>query len=274
MNHTTDSFHRDPRKTTGFTLIELMVVICIIAILAALLLPALVKAKNKAKAVSCISNLKQLQTGWLMYAHDHDDQLPLNRSEFTAGAWRSSPDSWVGGSSAIYDTSPLPIEQGSLFPYNRALGLYHCSMDLSQVKTMAGALLPQLRLRSYSMSGCYGGRTNEVQNVILRLTQVANPSQAFVFLDEQEDSIDDAHFLVWDAPDNRWVNMPADRHDRGCNLSFADGHVEHWVWKWPKTFTDKTDYWKRCVNDLDLEDLRRLQAALAAKVPPGTPAQR
>ncbi len=57
-----------------------------------------------------------------------------------------------------------------------------------------------------------------------------------MYLDEQEDSIDDAQFLVWPNPDDRWVNLPASRHDRNGILSFADGHVEQWKWRWSKQF--------------------------------------
>ena len=259
----------------AFTLLELLVVVAVIAILAALLLPAVARVKKSAKTTACLSNLKQLQLCWLMYAHDHDDQVPPNRSTYVNNVWRSTPDSWIGGSSAIYDTLTVPIQEGLLFKYdyNRSVALYHCPADVSQVKTLNNRPLGDLRTRSYSMSGCYGGRTSEVQTVILQLAQVANPSRAFVFLDEHEDSIDDAHFLVWDAPDNRYVNLPAGRHEQGCNFSFADGHVEHWRWQHPKVFTNRTSYYKVAENQADLADLRRLQGALAAKLPPNTPSQ-
>jgi len=268
------------RKSTsfgiGFTLLELLVVIAIIAILASLLLPALARAKTSAKSTVCSNNLRSLQSRWLMYAHDYDDALPPNRSVQENGVWRSSPDSWIGRSSAIYDATTRPIEEGLLFKYDydRSLATYRCPADTSVVRGLDNKALGVLRTRTYSMSGCYGGRTNEVQSVISRLSEVGNPSGSFVFLDEHEDSIDDAHFLVWDAPDNRWVNMPTGRHGQAGNFSFADGHVEHWLWKWPKTFAKRDSYYKTADNPLDLADLRRLQAALACKVPPGTRPQK
>ena len=118
------------------------------------------------------------------------------------------------------------------------------------------------RKRSYSMSGGFGGRTNEVQKIIQRVSEVPHPAKVFVFIDEAEDSIDDAHFLTWAAPDDRWVNLPADRHGQTGTLSFADGHAEKWKWKWPKSFNNRTTYWKAAENAEDLADLRRLQEAL------------
>jgi hypothetical protein len=168
-----------------------------------------------------------------------------------------------------------PIQQGLLFKYdyNRSVGLYVCPGDHSRVRGQRGQELPIRRTRSYSMSGCLGGRTNEVQNVALRESEIPRPAQLFVFLDEHEDSIDDAHFLVWPAPDDRWVNLPAGRHNRQGCFSFADGHGEGWKWKLPKTFKVKQSYWKRAENGADLADLRRLPAAYLLP-PPGWRPQR
>jgi prepilin-type processing-associated H-X9-DG protein len=91
---------------------------------------------------------------------------------------------------------------------------------------------------------------------------VSNPWVVFVFVDEGEGSIDDGHFLVWPAPDDRWVNMPADRHWRGATLSFADGHVELWRWQWRKQFSMRLQYWFPAENEFDLRDLRRLHGAV------------
>jgi prepilin-type processing-associated H-X9-DG protein len=77
---------------------------------------------------------------------------------------------------------------------------------------------------------------------------------------ENEDSIDDAHFLTWPVPDDRWGNMPADRHGQAGVLSFADGHAESWKWRCPKPFKHKR-YRKRVESPADLADLRRLQEA-------------
>ncbi len=78
-----------------------------------------------------------------------------------------------------------------------------------------------------------------------------------VFLGENEDRSDDAHFLPWPDPDDRWVNMPADRHGQTGVLTFADGHAERLRWKFPKQFKQKQSYWKKAENPADLADLRR-----------------
>jgi prepilin-type processing-associated H-X9-DG protein len=208
---------------------------------------------SQTASTACLNNLKQLQICWLLYVTDHNDCVPPNRSINMNGVWRSS---------ALYDTDTRAIQEGLLFryDYNRALQTYHCPSDRSRVLDARRVELPILRTRSYSMSACFGGNsTNEA--VVGRASDVPNPSQIFVFIDEHEDSIDDAHFLTWPNPDDRWVNMPAGRHNQVGNLSFVDGHVEHWKWRWAKSFTNKQSYWKMTENAADLADLRRLQAA-------------
>ena len=243
-------------EASAFTLIELLVVMAIIGILASLTLPALGRAKARASGIACVSNLKQLQLCWQMYVDDFQGRVPPNRSVFTNGVWRSTPDSWIGSSSAPYDTGFALVEQGLLFKYdyNRSVALYHCPADHSK-----GVHSNRLRTRSYSMNGNLGGRTNEVQNTVSRADAIPNPAKLLVFIDEAEDSIDDAHFLVWPNPDTRWVNLPAGRHGQTGTLSFADGHAEKWAWQWPKKFSPKRSYWKMVVSTKDLADLRKLQ---------------
>ena len=130
----------------AFTLIELLVVIAIIAILAGMLLPAFSRAKSKAQSISCLNNLKQLQTAWLMYAHDNNDSLALNTARNVLGVRQEMPGSWVVGNAQV-DTTSTNIQAGALFKHT-STGVYRCPGDKSTVTSRPG--LP--RTRSYSMS--------------------------------------------------------------------------------------------------------------------------
>jgi prepilin-type N-terminal cleavage/methylation domain-containing protein/prepilin-type processing-associated H-X9-DG protein len=242
----------------GLSLVELLVVLAILGVLTALLLPALGRAKESSRTAKCLNHLRQLQMAWQLYVDDAGGLVPSNEAAREGAFWRSATNSWTGNSSALADHDTTAIVNGLLYDYIKSPEIYRCPSDKSW--TIVAPLVS--RTRSYSMSGVFGGRTNEVQQIIQRASQVAHPAKVFVFIDESEASIDDGHFLTWAAPDDRWVNLPADRHGQTGTLSFADGHVEKWKWKWPKNFNNRTTYWKAAENAEDLADLRRLQEAL------------
>jgi prepilin-type N-terminal cleavage/methylation domain-containing protein/prepilin-type processing-associated H-X9-DG protein len=250
-------------KAGGFTLLELLVSTCIIGILAGMLMPSLAAAKGKARATLCLGHLKELQTAWQLYVDDHQNRVPINHAALSHGAWRSTPDSWVGQSSAPSDTDSASIEAGTFYQlgYVRDLELYRCPADLAKASSGKGASGSVRRLRSYALNGNWCGRKEEEQAVVKVFTP-DRASELFVFIDEAEDSIDDGHFLVWSDPDTRWVNLPAGRHGRTGTLSFADGHAELWHWRWPKRFHRKSGYWKPAENAKEMADLRRLQSAI------------
>jgi prepilin-type N-terminal cleavage/methylation domain-containing protein/prepilin-type processing-associated H-X9-DG protein len=253
-------------KAYAFTLIELLVVIAIIAILAALLLPALARAKSRASSIACLNNVKQLEVCWHLYALDHNDTLPPNNSIAVLGGGATvTAVTWC--SNYVYDVDPAGIVNGLLFPYNSSLPIYHCPADRSTITTQAGVNLPQLRWRSYNMSLCINGAPefdpySWSSPSFKKFTQIRNPEpcKLFVFLDVQEDEIYDCTFGMpttqyWgDA--RVWWDIPASRHDRGCNLSFADGHAERWKWKVPKVYSGNLP---QPVPDEELPDYRRMQ---------------
>ena len=267
--------HPQPERVRrgAFTLIELLVVIAIIAVLAGLLLPALSRAKSKAQSTACVSNLKQLLLGWIVYADDNDDRLAGSISVGRV----NQPGSWVLGNTRqdLYVTN---LQAGVLFPYARAVGTYRCPADRSTV--LGNPSLP--RTRSYTLNGWMNSSQHDdgvAQNFTVlqsdypamprKMSQIMRPSPAgtFVFIDEQENSIDDG---LWDCDPSdlvapgvpvlqpgaspQWLDLPADRHDQGASVAFAEGHVEHHKWRWSK------QHWQYGVsrapdNSQDLQDL-------------------
>jgi prepilin-type processing-associated H-X9-DG protein/prepilin-type N-terminal cleavage/methylation domain-containing protein len=261
-----DRFRRSARAgVAAFTLLELLVVLTVVAILASLLSSALNKTKSKTRQIICLNNLRQLQVSWFLYPQENDDVLPLNKTmpSFNERIFgrRNTPDSWVAGNPKE-DVTPENLIAGSLFPYTRSTAIYHCPADQS---TVIGK--PVLRNRSYSMSAYMNGDgAPSDPKVKTTYSSIASPApdRVFVFLEEHETSAWEGSFAViskekFSLASSSWVSTPSDRHNQGCNLSFADGHVEYWKWYWPKSVNLNNQYF---VNENELRDLRRLQESV------------
>jgi prepilin-type N-terminal cleavage/methylation domain-containing protein/prepilin-type processing-associated H-X9-DG protein len=235
----------------AFTLIELLVVIAIIAIIAAILLPVLNKAEQRAQMVYCINNLNQLAKGWIMYAHDNQDNLvqvtALNamvNSPSDPTAQPGGPNcSWVLGTMASLPdaTNTALLEAGLLYAYINTVKVYKCPADTMVVNP---ALQGQLKVRSYSMNcwmnpdpkdnwnttSGYSGTAHQ-QVVYTKLAGIRTPAERWVFIEENPYSINDGFFVCDIAITRYWIDIPASYHNHGCALAFADGHAETKIWR-------------------------------------------
>jgi prepilin-type N-terminal cleavage/methylation domain-containing protein len=245
----------------GFTLIELLVVIAIIAILAALLMPVLGSARERAQRIQCLNNEKQLTLGWQLYADEDHGILASNDWDFRSASVPESPaGSWVVGNAGL-DTNETDITSGTIYPYVKVISCYRCSADQSLVLGTTS-----LTLRSYSLSGFMGGPPADTSQYNIKpvhlLSQITAPAAALTFIDEDILTIDDGHFLYSDTADI-WYNIPAWRHAHGSTLAFADGHQEYW--KWRSAFPTTT-FGQTVTDPAALADIHRLQktAAVAA----------
>jgi prepilin-type N-terminal cleavage/methylation domain-containing protein/prepilin-type processing-associated H-X9-DG protein len=238
----------------GFTLVELLVVIAVIAILASMLLPALNRAKSKAEGIFCLNNTKQLLVAWHIYADDHDGSLAYNVggngirgiAPNTKLNWVDNIMSWDTSNSD--NTNLTTIIDASLGRYAGSVGIYRCPGDkvLSDKQRKAGW---SGRIRSYSMNAMVGdagevsksgvNQNNPGYVQFFKVTAIPQPYRIFIFLDEHPDSINDGYFLnKWPTPpynDREWIDLPASYHNGGASFSFADGHSETHRWRNPST---------------------------------------
>lgn len=206
------------RFLMGFTLIELLVVIAIIAVLMAIIIPALNRIREQGKRAVCLNNVKQMSIAWNMYADDNNNKLVVGNTH------QGMDYCWVYWERSLSEEDKMRgLENGYLFPYCPNKKLYKCPTGIrSEVVTYAivdnmnghdeieGAIPPPLKNRM----------------------QIRNPSMQIVFLDEGR--LSPSSWTVYYYQERWWDQITA-RHGDGTNFSFADGHSEYWKWKDPRT---------------------------------------
>jgi len=247
------------QNRAGFTLIELLVVIAIIAILAAMLLPALAKAKQRAMAVQCLSNTRQLAIAWTMYAGDNNDMMVPNRglggqSPLIVNP-QTNPDLQPGGKYAQWCPGSFQnltvalsydkwIKTGLLYPYLNSLPVYHCPADHNRVPRGVAQSFRKPALRTYSMNAwvqsmdgpgynttAWKGITGYIVYTKLSNMSRPGPAKTWVFIEESPLGIDDAYFAVDpQQTTTTWYNVPAVLHGGASVLAFADGHSDAHRW--------------------------------------------
>jgi prepilin-type N-terminal cleavage/methylation domain-containing protein/prepilin-type processing-associated H-X9-DG protein len=258
----------------GFTLIELLVVIAIIAILAAMLLPALARAKQKAQSISCMNNTKQLMLSWNMYANDNGDILAPNDYPYTTPYYTAANKDhlkcWVCG------TMEQPLDAGNdselvdpvgsvLTPYITSKPVFHCPAD-NYIDPNAH----KVHVRSYAMnsavgtvwSGFYlngsppigtpvqggwlpGNSYNAGQTTWLTYGKLSSftrpgPSETWVIMDENPYSINDGSMAisaVATAGNTYLIDFPSGNHGNAAGMAFADGHSLVHKWQDSRTYT-------------------------------------
>jgi prepilin-type N-terminal cleavage/methylation domain-containing protein/prepilin-type processing-associated H-X9-DG protein len=229
-------------KRCAFTLIELLVVVAIIAILAAMLLPALARAKAKGYAITCLSNSRQIITAYLMYAADNGGQFLPTRFRgpngmidlYAGGFWNGpNPDITAGmtpaQAKAAYERGMLA---SPLYPYCKNIDVYHCAGDM-RTKNLKPGL--GWAYDSYSKSdtisgGMWSSYAQPDQKPFLKDSQVSAPTLTMVFIEEADPrSYNNGTWALNTSPPG-WVDPFAVFHGETSSVSFADGHAESHKW--------------------------------------------
>ncbi len=226
-------------KRNGFTLVELLVVIAVIAILMAILMPALRLAKDQAYAVVCVSNLRNLSLAWFTYAEENDSTLvdghiPQNTNQPNA-FWVEAPQgpagNYTGGSNPTLEDMLRGIRRGKLFPYAKNVDAYRCPNDRRRRDPTQNAF------RSYSIAGGMNGEDKYgfSKRAIEVYDEIKTPSMKYVFVEESDTRGWNMGSWVVNPTGDSWIDPLAIWHNKRSTLGFADGHSEKHRWEDERT---------------------------------------
>lgn len=270
-------------RARAFTLVELLVVIALIGILAALLLPALGGAKARSLATACTSNSKQLAVAWRLYADDNAGKL-VNNAQFNG--WRSlrtpqtgqpiETPNWVYGimdwTTSVDNTNSELIAAGLLFPYTAQARLYKCPADRCLSRRQLGVGFAP-RVRSVAMNAFVQGGDHTGQYWLPDFAAYAKesdlisppPSQLWILADENPDTINDGLFRMEMDNTNVWNDVPGSFHNGACVFNFADGHVE--LHRWASVVTCPPVHYERiAIEDPGSVDIRWMYNHTSSRV--------
>ena len=226
---------RRPRPRRAFTLVELLVVIGIIAILIAMLMPALHRAREQTRRLRCLSNMRQLTMAWLGYAQAHKGKL--------CGADTGrAPWDWVQAGDSLD-----ALKNGVIWPYINSAEVFHCPNDRIDWR------------RTYSINSWLNGEGPPAPGELFPATNLAQlkyPSRTFVFIEELDwrEYLRNS-FMVLPYGTEAWVDIPAPMHEKVGLLAFADGHAEVWKWSDPRTWR-RTNFNEATPGNKDLVELQ------------------
>lgn len=250
----------------GFTLIELLVVIAVIAILMAILMPALKRAKEQGERAACMSNLKQLQLAWILYADDNDDRIVCCEAG-PENSWRGAygrpwvgetwAADWAQGGQLPLDDQIKGIQAGALWPYVREANLYKCPAGFRG------------ELMTYAMMISSNGRSIDGSPQFTKRMLVPQPARRLVFIDEGLSSPDAFSTRYNQAA---WWDQPSTRHGDGTTFAFADGRAEYRKWQGLETIEKGRENVRTWANiwgprtDEGLADLQWVQIGIWGKL--------